>query len=58
MAQHIVGTITLTGGDFLSADVNDSETLDSADLQLVTQQLVGTIVKFPGECIFPKQMLQ
>jgi len=53
VAQGLVGTITLTGNDFLAADVNDSDTLDSADLQLVAQYLVGTITAFPGGTYIP-----
>jgi len=53
VAQGLVGTITLTGNDFLAADVNDSGTLDSADLQLVAQYLVGTITAFPGGTYIP-----
>ena len=48
VAQHIVGTLTLTGDDFYAADVNDSGTVDSADLQLVAQYLIGMITAFPG----------
>ena len=48
-----MGTIPLTGNDFLAADVNDSVTLDSADLQLVAQYLVGTIVEFPEGTYIP-----
>ena len=48
-----MGTITLTGDDCLAADVNDSDTLDSADQQLVAQYIVGTIHEFPGEMYIP-----
>ncbi|HUU63720.1 MAG TPA: dockerin type I repeat-containing protein [Dehalococcoidia bacterium] len=53
VAQHIIWTITLTGDDFLAADVNDSGTIDSADLQLVAQYLIGTITAFPGGTYIP-----
>jgi len=53
VAQGLVGTITLTGDDFLAADVNDSGTLDAADLQLVAQYLVGTITEFSGGTYIP-----
>jgi len=53
IAQHIVGTITLTGDDFLAADVNDSGTIDAVDLQLMAQYLVGTIPAFPGGMLKP-----
>jgi len=53
VAQHIVHTTTLTGDDFLAADVNDSGTVDAVDLQLVAQYLVGTIPSFPGGIIIP-----
>jgi len=53
IAQHIVGTTTLTGDDFLAADVNDNDVLDSADLQLMAQYLVGTINEFPGGTYIP-----
>ena len=53
VAQHIIWTITLTGNDFLAADVNDGGTVDSADLQLVAQYLIWTITEFPGGMYIP-----
>ncbi|HUU63121.1 MAG TPA: dockerin type I repeat-containing protein [Dehalococcoidia bacterium] len=53
IAQHIVGTITLTGDPYQAADVNDSGTVNSADLQLMAQYLVGTIPSFPGGLCIP-----
>ena len=53
VAQHIVHTITLSGDDFLAADVNDGGTVDAVDLQLVAQYLIGTIIAFPGGTYIP-----
>ena len=53
IAQHIVGTITLTGDPFQAADVNDDTLVNSADLQLMAQYLVGTIPSFPGGLCIP-----
>ena len=56
VAQHIVGTMILTGEDAQAADVNDNHPTDpgvtpvitGADLQLIMQHVVGTITEFPA----------
>ena len=58
VAQHIVGTTTLTGEDAQAADVNDdmggvTPHITGADLQLIKQYIVGTISVFPGGQYIP-----
>ena len=58
VAQHIVGTTTLTGEDAQAADVNDdmggvTPNITGADLQLIKQYIVGTISVFPGGQYIP-----
>jgi hypothetical protein len=53
MVQHLVWIITLTGNDFLAADVNVDGNVDAADLQLMAQYLVGLITEFPGGKYIP-----
>jgi hypothetical protein len=61
VAQHIVGTIVLTGEDAQAADVDDNHPTDpgvtpvitGAGLQLIVQHVVGTITEFPGGLYVP-----
>lgn len=53
VAQHIVETITLTGDDFLAADVNDDFAVNGADLLLIKRYIVGIITEFPGGTYIP-----
>lgn len=53
VGQHIVGTIVLTGDDFIAADVNGDGRVDATDLQLILQYHLGTIDTFPACGVYP-----
>ena len=47
MAQHLVGTITLTGDDLNAADVDGNDRFDVLDYVYMARYLVGAISEFP-----------